>query len=244
MFRLKTEASFMPLAALRGTDSSDTATVLFHNVRSLHLHIDDVRSDFYIKKADINILVETKLCRTDTDCLYNLTGYTLHRNDYSQCNTRTCYETTVYIKKNIKCSEIPYRFNVNNVEITIMVINHPIPNLLIIGIYRSGTNVTVSKLIDALIYLHDSKLSKPLVPAVILSDFNINLMKVSGEQNALTKCLIDERRYTQLVNQCTTDSHTQIDHIYTNIPQLVQSAGTLESYYSDHKPIFISLSAS
>ena len=125
-----------------------------------------------------------------------------------------------------------------------MVINHPIPNLHIIGIYRSGTNVTVSKLIDALIYLHDSKLSKPLVPAVILSDFNINLMKVSGQQKALTKCLIDERRYTQLINQCTTDYHTQIDHIYTNIPQLVQSAGTLESYCSDHKPIFISLSAS
>ena len=85
MFRLRTEASLMPLAALRGTDSSDTATVLFHNVRSLHLHIDDVRSDFYIKKADIDILVETKLCRTDTDCLYNLTGCTLHRNDCSQC---------------------------------------------------------------------------------------------------------------------------------------------------------------
>ena len=80
-----------------------------------------------------------------------------------------------------------------------MVINHPIPNLHIIGIYRSGTNVRVSKLIDALIYLRDSKLSKPLVPAVILGDFNINLMKVSGEQKALTKCLIDERRYTQLI---------------------------------------------
>lgn len=69
-------------------------------------------------------------------------------------------------------------------------------------------------------------------------------MKVSGEQKALTECLIDERRYTQLINQCATDYHTQIDHIYTNIAQLVQSAGTLESYYSDHKPIFISLSAS
>lgn len=69
-------------------------------------------------------------------------------------------------------------------------------------------------------------------------------MKVSGEQKALTECLIDERRYTQLINQCTTDYRTQIDHIYTNIAQLVQSAGTLELYYSDHKPIFISLSAS
>lgn len=51
-----------------------------------------------------------------------------------------------------------------------------------------------------------------------------------------------DRGYTQLIEQYTTDYRTQIDHIYTNVPQLIQSAGTLESYYSDHKPIFISIS--
>jgi len=40
----------------------------------------------------------------------------------------------------------------------------------------------------------------------------------------------------------TTDHRKQINHIYTNLPQHVQSAGTLESYYrySDLKPIYIS----
>ena len=38
-----------------------------------------------------------------------------------------------------------------------------------------------------------------------------------------------------------TDYKTQIDHMYTNIPHQVQSSGTLESYDSDHKPIFVCL---
>ena len=55
--------------------------------------------------------------------------------------------------------------------------------------------------------------------------------------------MITDRGYTQLIRQYTTDYRTQIDHIYTNVPQLVQCVGTLESYYSDHKPILISLKA-
>ena len=63
-------------------------------------------------------------------------------------------------------------------------------------------------------------------------------MQETAEQRAIRAFLITNRGYTQLINQYTTDYHTQIDHIYTNIPQHVQSAGTLESYYSDHKPIY------
>lgn len=42
----------------------------------------------------------------------------------------------------------------------------------------------------------------------------------------MKNCLITDLGYTQLVTQYTTDYHTQIDHFYTNEPQLVQSAGT------------------
>lgn len=68
-------------------------------------------------------------------------------------------------------------------------------------------------------------------------------MQDTKEQKTFKKYLITDKGYTQLINQYTTDYRTQIDHIYTNIPQLVQTAGTLESYYSDHKPIFICMKA-
>ena len=127
-------------------------------------------------------------------------------------------------------------------EITVTVLSCPVPNLHVVGIYRSKT-VRISQLIEALTHLHKSVLAKPTIPTILLGDFNINLMQESAEQKALRAFLITTRGYTQLINQYTTDYRTQIDHIYTNIPQHVQSAGTLESYYSDHKPIYTSLQA-
>ena len=66
-------------------------------------------------------------------------------------------------------------------------------------------------------------------------------MQETAEQRAIRAFLGTNRGYIQLINQYTTYYRTQIVHIYTNIPQLVQSSGTLEPYYSDHKPIYISL---
>ena len=41
-----------------------------------------------------------------------------------------------------------------------------------------------------------------------------------------------------------TDYGSLIDHIYTNVPETeILSFGTQEAYYSDHKPIFITVSA-
>lgn len=42
MERLRTEATLTPVATLQNTGSS-LFTVIFHNVRSLHLHINDVK---------------------------------------------------------------------------------------------------------------------------------------------------------------------------------------------------------
>jgi endonuclease/exonuclease/phosphatase (EEP) superfamily protein YafD len=73
------------------------------------------------------------------------------------------------------------------------------------------------------------------------NDFNVNLFGNASDKNTLSKYLIEEKQYVQLISQVTTDYKTQIDHIYTNIPERVKSSGVLESYFSDHKPIFVSL---
>ena len=120
MSRLRREASLKPLAVLQvNLDSPQTKTVLFQNVRSLHLHIHDVQTDYNIQKADVNIFVETKLCLSDRNDTNELPGFTLYRNDFNQSIIRTSYGTAVYIKNYLNCTEIPYRFNTNDIEITV-----------------------------------------------------------------------------------------------------------------------------
>ncbi len=84
MKRLREESNLIPLAVLPIDKFPQTKTILFHNVRSLHLHIDDVRSDYSIQKTDVNIFVETTLCSLDSDNTYQLSGFTLYRNDFNK----------------------------------------------------------------------------------------------------------------------------------------------------------------
>lgn len=101
--------------------------------------------------------------------------------------------------------------------------------------------MTLPKFIDALNHLYESILGGPETPVVILGDFNINFMESSSELKALLRNMSEQKGYIQLINEYTTDYRTQIDHIYTNIKHLVSNSGVLESYFSDHKPLFLCL---
>ena len=135
----------------------------------------------------------------------------------------------------------PLRCNYNDVEMTLIRVNQPVNNLHIVGIYRSKCKVKTSRFIDALKILHSDIINDPNAPVILLGDFNINLRENTSDKNALSRYLIEEMQYAQHINQITTDYRTQIDHIYTNIPERVKNSGALESYFNDHKPIFVSL---
>ena len=45
----------------------------------------------------------------------------------------------------------------------------------------------------------------------------------------------------QIIEQCTTDSHSKLDLIFTNIPDSSLTPVVLESWYSDHKPCWVSI---
>ena len=132
----------------------------------------------------------------------------------------------------------------NDVEITVTVLKEPIPNLHIIGIYRSKNKVALQVLIDTVNLLLNTLLpeSSSTTPVVILGDFNVNLLDESSNKKKLQTYFEQQRKFTQIISQCTTDYHSLLDHIYTNVPAQVEHSGTLESYFSDHKPVFICLS--
>ena len=210
-------------------------------MRSLHLHVADVASDYNVKAADINMFVETALCSNDSNDLYQIPSFQLFRNDFVTHGTRTPYGTAVYVKENVQLLSEPLRCNYNDVEMTLIRVNQPVHNLHIAAIYRSTSKVKIARFINALKHLHSTFLNDPNTPVIILGDFNVNLNENASEKNTLSKYLIEEKKYVQLISQVTTDYKTRIDHIYTNIPERVKSSGVLETYFSDHKPIFVSL---
>lgn len=241
--RLRKEAMLKVCVPFLYSKPDNTFKILFHNVRSLPLHFKDVETDYSIKVVDVAIFVETGLCTAHSDSDFALKNFDIYRNDYyvnSSC--RSIYGTIVYVKRSLQCVSGGLRYNYNSVEITVNVLNEPVKNLHIISVYRSKSKVSVSSFIDALDHVHDSLFGGKKMPTTLLGDFNINLLEANSEQKALQMNLIQKRGYTQLIKDYTTDYKSTIDHIYTNIPDFVESSGTLESYYSDHKPIFVSFS--
>ena len=158
MTRLRQKATLNSHIPFLYKDSSGSFMIMFQNVRSLHLHIADVASDYNVKAADINIFVETALCSNDDNALYENPGFQLFRNDFVENRARTPYGTVVYVKDDAHLISQPLRCNYNDVEMTLLKANHPVNNLHIVEIYRSTSKVRITRFIDALKHLHSTML--------------------------------------------------------------------------------------
>ena len=123
----------------------------------------------------------------------------------------------------------------------LMVLNslfsdYALPNVTVIAIYRPP-QISLTALCQSLIEVlrHISSES-----VIIIGDFNVNWVN-EVERRPLYNLLIREKNYKQLISHYTTDNRTIIDHIYTNIPDLYTTSGVLETYFTDHKAIWVSL---
>jgi len=167
MFRLRSEASLKPRISFlyEAPSNKSNFRILFLNVRSLHLHIEDVACDYSVQAAHVNVFVETASCSKDSDEAYDMTNFRLYRNDYDpQNNTRTLCGSAVYIRDDVECTCDPFRLNCNNTEMTVVITCTNLPgcnNIHVVGIYRSKSKVVFSKLIDALKRLHRTILREP-----------------------------------------------------------------------------------
>ena len=90
MTRLREKPLVSCVPCLYNNDQPSTIKVLFHNVRSLRLRFDDIKCDYNVQAADINIFVETHLCHSDNNAIYEIHNFKLFRNGFCpQSNVRT-----------------------------------------------------------------------------------------------------------------------------------------------------------
>ena len=59
MSRLRGKSLALCIPCLYNNDQTSRIKVLFHNIRSLRLHFDDIKCDYNFQAADVNIFVET-----------------------------------------------------------------------------------------------------------------------------------------------------------------------------------------
>jgi len=237
MARLRTKASLNLCIPRLYELSSSFFKLCFLNARSLHKHIDDLRNEHNFNNAELIMCSETRFSPLDDDNMYIIQGYQLFRNDNQVFNTRPYGGTAIYSRHSF-ASGFPYNSNTNGIEITVVKVS-TLPNVTITAIYRSP-KISLTLLCRSLIQVLDSISSQY---NIIIGDSNVNWMN-EIERRPLYNLLVTERNYKQLISHYTTDNRTIIDHIYTDFlldSHADTTSGTLETYFTDHKAIWLAL---
>ena len=211
--------------------------VSYLNARSLHKHIDDVRNDFNLCYSDLAI-TETRFLPCDPDEMYMIDRFrAMFRNDSSAfiANSRPFGGTAIYSKVPF-LQGYPRIHNINGVEFTVVKVSS-YDNYTVIGVYRSP-KVSIRHLCAA---LNDILTEHGGQNTIIMGDFNVNWL-VEQQRRPLYSLMIEDNGYQQLISSCTTDYNTLIDHVYSNVldGDITLESGVLETYFSDHKIIWIS----
>ena len=75
--------------------------------------------------------------------------------------------------------------------------------------------------------------------SVIIGDFNVNWLSET-DRRPLYNAMVRDNSYVQLISDYTTDNKTLIDHIFSKMTSQTVNSGILETYFSDHKTIWVS----
>ena len=231
--KAKLDLSFIPFYKM----SQSCFKMYFLNARSLHRHFKDIQKDLNLTSAHIAIFSETRFSSYDSDNMYAIDGFKLFRNDSPHSNScpRPYGGMALYVKLPLSQNYL-YCENSNGIEVIVFRVTALNKQFTVIGLYRSP-KVPVTQLCAVLRELLSQHLS---TCNIVLGDFNVNWLD-EIERRPLQNLLITEFNYRQLISSYTTDNRTAIDHIYTNITDCPVTSGTFETYFTDHKVIWISV---
>jgi exonuclease III len=153
----------------------------------------------------------------------------------SESNRRPAHGIAIYSKHLFQC-DFPSNESFEGIEIAISRTT-AMADLAIINVYKPPNKPT-KQLCELLLSIHKKHIKDSKV--VVMGDFNIDWNKETPDKNRLHKLMVQQLDYKQVVTDPTNDYGSTIDLIFTNIDNF--QCGTLETYFSDHKAIWISLS--
>ena len=203
-------------------------TVCFQNCRTLRKHIQNIKNERNLLAADVIGFVETKLQSPlsedyDIDGFYNL----------SFSFEEASHGIAVYIKNSLKFDKcLCYtRFSI---ECALLCCKDTVLGF----VYCPPGCATVSNISQFLLSLLDAITSifhLTQQNIILMGDFNYDY----EDNKRIARLFQETLGCVQLINVVTTDYNSCLDHIYVTSNISVVESGTLESCYSDHKPIFV-----
>ena len=235
MKRLRTDATlelcYVPLYKV----GSDKTKIAFNNARSLHKHYKDVQSEPNVLAADIIGFAETRLCSRDENVHFALKRFTLVRLDdtVKEANNRPYHGLALYVKQylqiqkvvKMQCKSFEFiftgTFSVQRGYIQVIVL-YKYPKSSQTD-FRNDIHCHLRPVIDL-----NAKL-------VILGDFNIQIDDTSTRFVNFVETIFG---CSQKIKQCTTDSGSVLDLIFSNSEGFCD---VIEAYWSDHKIIYCAI---
>ena len=194
------------------------------NCAGLQAHIEDIKIDNKLLKADVLLLQETSLEVKETDDNFEIPSYPVHVH-VKQGRGKGI---SVYMKKQFDKKKIVYGDGFQVIRITV-------DDLDIFNVYRSSAGST-DELCKAL-----SSMIEMSTPTVICGDLNIC---GKTEKNNQVLSQLTGQGFDQLVKEATQIRGRQIDHVFFrgNDKFEVDITQRFSLYYSDHDALLVCLS--
>lgn len=208
--------------------------IIYHNSRSLHLHISDLLSEKNILSGDIVAVTESRLKASDNSENYLLPGFHIYRFDEEESShtMRPFYGSVIYSKYPLINVSKAVLNGIQTVKATLMKNSDLVQIIFIYCPPKFATITNICCFLVSVLNLLDT--SKPFL---IMGDTNIDYFTQRDLSSNLKHLNI-----RQIMHSSTTDYGSCLDHVYTNLNSSAEiSCATLESYYSDHKPIVVYL---
>ena len=210
-----------------------TCNILLNNARSFKKYFHTIKHNQIVLQQNINIFLESKLCKHDKSIDYQINDSIIIRADDK--NTLNPHHGIIsYINPSITLNSIE-NMSTKTIDTLYMNISHQNTNISIFAIYNSPKNTYTN-------------LSKPLLPKIhkeylinknilILGDFNIQ-----QHTNDYIKLCSNLAKYKikQHINNYTTINNTTIDFVFTNIQ--INKINKLYSHWSDQNIIQLQIS--
>ena len=209
-------------------------TIMYINCRSLHKHINDLKSISTLKDLDIVVCSETRL-QAEDDNEYKINDFNCHRFDErNNTETRPYHGMCVYHKSDVDI-DILHKIRLNLTEAIVFYV--PSKQNIIISIYRSPKENNLQSIDDIMTSFKKQNILQD--KTIIIGDFNID-WDCDRKRSALKKIMLNKFGFHQVIEDVTTQYNSKLDLIFTKNPEQY-STGIENMFFTDHKGIWINL---